>query len=147
MFRVSVIVPTYNRVERLQRVLAALEGQTVSLDSFEVIIVSDGSTDGTNDFLQTVDSDLRLTAVFQANSGAAAARNNGLRHAKGALVLFIDDDVVPAPQLLAEHLRFHERRGDDLAVLGPMLTPGGFDMVPWVRWEQAMLVKQYNDDF
>jgi GT2 family glycosyltransferase len=149
---VSVILPTYNRLARLQRVLAGLARQTHPLDGVEIIIVSDGSTDGTDAYLRGLNggrSDQALpphvTPVFQPNGGVATARNAGLARASGELVLFIDDDVVPAPQLLAEHVATHAAQGDGVVVLGPMLTPPDFAMQPWVRWEQAMLVKQYDD--
>jgi GT2 family glycosyltransferase len=125
-------------------VLSGLEHQTIPADQFEVIVVSDGSTDDTNDFLNTVSTRLQLKPIFQANSGVAAARNSGLRQAVGPIILFLDDDVVPDPHLVAEHLLIHNSQGDDIVVLGPMLTPSDFALAPWVRWEQAMLVKQYN---
>ncbi|MBP7689877.1 MAG: glycosyltransferase family 2 protein [Thermoflexales bacterium] len=140
---VSVILPTYNRLDRLQRVLKALENQAFPRDRFDVIVVSDGSTDGTREYLQALQSPLTITFVEQANQGVAVARNTGLSRATGDLVVFIDDDVVPSPQLVAEHVACH---GDsNLVVLGPMLTPNDFDMKPWVRWEQSMLMKQYDD--
>jgi glycosyltransferase involved in cell wall biosynthesis len=148
--RLSVVIPTYNRLARLQRVLAALEQQTASLAGTEVIVASDGSKDGTNDWLSDragsmPGSRLRLVPIIQQNQGVAAARNAGIACATGDIVLFIDDDVVPAPQLIEEHLATHAAEGEGVVVLGPMLTPADFDMQPWVRWEQAMLVKQYTD--
>ena len=140
----SVIVPTYNRLARLRRVIAALERQTVSCQDFEVIVVSDGSTDGTADYLALPFVPLRLTPVLQANQGVAAARNAGVRKAEGEVVVFLDDDVVPAPEWLAEHARAREKHGD-VIVLGPMLSPADYAMQPWVRWEQMMLMKQYAD--
>jgi GT2 family glycosyltransferase len=59
-------------------------------------------------------------------------------------VVFIDDDVVPTPALIAEHIRIHAEQAADVVVLGPMLSPPDFLMSPWVRWEQAMLMKQYD---
>jgi GT2 family glycosyltransferase len=144
LLTLSIIIPTYNRCAQLQRVLSGLERQTVPLDQFEVIVVSDGSTDGTNDFLKTSSTDLQLKPILQENKGVAAARNNGLRQAEGQLILFLDDDVVPDQQLVAEHLRIHTSQPGDVIVLGPMLTPSDFSLAPWVRWEQAMLVKQYD---
>lgn len=144
MIKVSIVIPTYNRLARLKRVLAGLEQQTVPPGSFEVVVVSDGSTDGTDRFLSQYTGELRLVPVLQPNRGVAAARNNGFRQAGGDLIIFIDDDVVPTPALVAEHLRSH---GDDIervVVLGPMLTPPDFTLSPWVRWEQAMLEKQYR---
>jgi len=144
MPNVSVVIPTHNRIERLKRVLAALERQDYALGDFEVVVVSDGSSDGTDEYLRALTTPLQLHLVVQPNLGVAVARNNGVRQATGDLVLFIDDDVVPAPQLIAEHVRIHSAQSDDVIVLGPMLTPEGFLMSRWVRWEQAMLTKQYD---
>jgi GT2 family glycosyltransferase len=144
LLTLSIIIPTYNRCTQLQRVLSGLEHQTVPSNQFEVIVVSDGSTDGTNDFLKTASTGLQLKPHFQANSGVAAARNYGLNQALGQIILFLDDDVVPHPNLVAEHLRIHTSQPGDVIVLGPMLTPSDFPLAPWVRWEQAMLTKQYN---
>ncbi|MBX3013826.1 MAG: glycosyltransferase family 2 protein [Caldilineaceae bacterium] len=145
MPKASIILPTYNRLAQLQQVLAGLAAQTQPTVDFEVVVVSDGSTDGTNEFLQRYAGPLQLRACVQANGGAAAARNQGLALAQGELVIFLDDDVVPAPQLVAEHLRTHAQQSTACVVLGPMLTPTDFAMQPWVRWEQAMLYKQYGD--
>jgi len=144
MLRVSIIIPTYNRIERLKRVLAALERQNYALNNFEVVVVSDGSSDGTDEYLHALTTPLHLLTVMQPNQGVAAARNFGVRHAIGDIVLFIDDDVVPAPQLSSEHVRIHNAQANNVIVLGPMLTPAGFCMSPWVRWEQSMLAKQYH---
>jgi GT2 family glycosyltransferase len=145
MIAVSVILPTYNRLDRLKRVLSALERQECPRDDFEVVIVSDGSTDGTNEHLKSMRMPFRTQLVLQANHGAAVARNQGLAAADGRLALFLDDDVVPAPDLIAEHARTHAQNDERTVVLGPMLTPDDFAMQPWVRWEQAMLAKQYGD--
>jgi GT2 family glycosyltransferase len=142
MLIVSVIIPTFNRLSRLKQAVIALEMQTYPRENFEVVIVSDGSTDGTNDYLNTIDSPLIIRTIIQSNAGPAAARNNGIRHAKGKYILFLDDDVVPQPRLIDEHMRLQEGR-DNLILIGPMLTPPDFQLSPWVIWEQAMLEKQY----
>lgn len=139
----SVVLPTYNRQSRLRRVLAALERQTYPLDAFEVIVVSDGSTDETNDYLSNIHTPLQLKAILQPNAGPAAARNNGVRHANGEIILFLDDDVIPTDALVAEHANVHTSQLG-VVVLGPMLSPPDFQMFPWVKWEQAMLGKQYD---
>jgi glycosyltransferase involved in cell wall biosynthesis len=142
MAKVSIVIPTYNRLRRLKHVIAAIERQTYPLEDIEVIIVSDGSTDGTHEYLSTIQTPLALRFVPQANAGPAAARNNGIRNAQSDVILFIDDDVVPSPQLVAEHMRLQAGR-TNLVVLGPMLNPPDFTFAPWVAWEQAMLEKQY----
>ena len=143
--KVSVVIPTYNRVDRLRRVLEGLGSQTFPMENMEVLIVSDGSTDGTEAFLGAVKTPFELQAFFQPNQGAAAARNYGISQARGEIVLFIDDDVIPTPQLIQEHLRYHVLYGSCAVVIGTMLTPPDFRMSPWVRWEQEMLAKQYHD--
>ena len=140
---VTVILPTYNRVDRLRRVLTALQAQVYPHPLIDVVVISDGSTDGTNAYMAGMQSVLALHFVEQPNQGAAAARNTGLQHATGEIVLFLDDDVVPSANLISEHIRSHD--ADDVVVLGPMLSPPGFAMQPWVHWEQAMLMKQYDD--
>ncbi len=139
---VSVIVPTFNRLGRLQRVLAAIDAQTYPRDRYEIVVVSDGSTDGTDDYLRSA-RPFDLTFVAQPNTGPAAARNHGIHVASGSLVAFIDDDVIAAPELLEHHVRHHRQAGD-LVVIGPMLTPTDAEPSPWVAWEQAMLYRQYD---
>ncbi|HEU5011276.1 MAG TPA: exopolysaccharide biosynthesis glycosyltransferase EpsD [Roseiflexaceae bacterium] len=141
--QVSIVIPTFNRLPRLKRVLAALHKQTVAPEEFEVIVVSDGSTDGTDAYLRSVQTPLRLVPVLQPNRGVAAARNAGVAQAQGELIVFLDDDVVPAPDLISEHLQLHAAHGENMVVLGPMLTPDDAALQPWVQWEQAMLIKNY----
>jgi GT2 family glycosyltransferase len=111
---------------------------------FEVIVVSDGSTDGTDDFLEQAATPFRLLAASLSNSGPAAARNNGIRLATGDLLLFVDDDVVPQADLVKQHHRTHEQADGQAVVIGPMLTPPDHNPNAFVRWEQAMLYKQYH---
>jgi GT2 family glycosyltransferase len=141
---VSVVIPTYDRKSQLRRTLEGLAAQTDVNAEFEVIVVSDGSTDGTDDYLASPAPPLPVLALRQANAGPAAARNRGVEAARGDLVLFVDDDVVPAPDLVATHLRRHASPDDDLVVIGPMCTPPDQQLSPWVQWEQDMLYKQYD---
>lgn len=139
----SVVVPTYNRLTALQRTLDGLAAQVEVDVPIEVVVVSDGSVDGTDDYLTAGRTPLPVVALCQPNAGPAAARNRGIDAAQGDLVLFLDDDVVPAPDAVSRHLRHHEGGTDELVVIGPMLTPADAVLSPWVRWEQAMLDKQY----
>jgi glycosyltransferase involved in cell wall biosynthesis len=141
---VSVVLPTYNRQAQLKQVLIGLEKQSYPFADFEVIVISDGSTDGTNEYLQAFAKKtlLNVKVIVQQNQGPAAARNHGIHRAQGQMVLFIDDDVVPVPGLIEAHMATHRQYAQDVVVMGPMLTPAEFKMKPWVRWEQAMLDKQ-----
>ena len=143
---VSVVLPTYNRLPQLQKVLEGLASQTYPPDAFEVIVVSDGATDGTNDYLRTLHTPYHYKPILQQNQGVAAARNIGIREAVGEFVLFIDDDVVPEVDLIQEHMRLHcANKDDNGVVIGPMLIPKDYELAPWVAWEQDMLYKQYED--
>jgi glycosyltransferase involved in cell wall biosynthesis len=125
-------------------VITALEQQSYPSDAYEVIVISDGSTDGTDAYLDALRSTMRLRWFAQTNRGPSAARNTGIQKADGEFIVFIDDDVVPGPELLGQHARSHHEVGQDVVVLGPLLTPEGFEMTPWVRWEQEMLMKKYR---
>lgn len=146
MVQISVVVPTYNRIHRLPHVLKELEAQSVPLTSFEVVVVSDGSTDGTAEFMADYERETSLNLRFlqQQNQGVAATRNNGVAHTSGPYILFLDDDVVPAADLIENHLQTHQESTEELVVVGPMLNPDNFELQPWVAWEQAMLYKQYH---
>ena len=142
--QVSVVVPTFNRLVRLRHVVSALLHQQLPADEFEVIVVSDGSSDGTDEYFNELRSHDNVRCFSQANRGPAAARNLGVEKAAGEFVVFVDDDVVAQPSLLAEHMRAHRESGREIVVVGPLLSPEQFDMAPWVQWEQEMLMKQYR---
>jgi glycosyltransferase involved in cell wall biosynthesis len=117
---ISVIVPTHNRMDVLPEVLAALEAQRAA-PSFEVIVVDDGSSDGTARWLASwKTASVPARVLSQPPSGPAAARNAGVAVARGRLVAFLGDDTVPVPGWLAAHREAHRRRGDagNLAVIG-----------------------------
>ena len=92
--QVSVIIATYNRCKILARTLPTLLAQTFPSSEYEVILVVDGSTDGTSKFLRGFCSHGNLRVIEQENQGQAAAINAGLRVACGDLVLFLDDDIL-----------------------------------------------------
>src|SRR5690349_20573388 len=139
--RLSIVLPTFNRRPRLVRVLAALDKQTVAPGTFEVVVVDDGSTDDTAQWLaKTAVNGYTLRHLRQDNAGPAKARNRGVSEARGELILFIDDDVEPTPELVAEHLATHAE--PDVVALGPLASLDHYSQ-PWVAWEQAKLEAQY----
>jgi glycosyltransferase involved in cell wall biosynthesis len=141
MVAISVVIPTFNRRARLARVLAALEKQTVPADRFEVVIVDDGSSDGTSAWLSAHTARFGLRTFRTKNGGPARARNTGVEAATGELIVFVDDDVEPEPALLAEHELSH-REETDVVVMGPLASLPHYAQ-PWVAWEQAKLEAQY----
>ena len=88
---VSIIIPTFNAASRIHHCLDALLPQAAASDG-EIIVVDDGSSDGTGDIVRRYQS-VRL--ITQVNSGPASARNRGAAEAKGDIILFTDDDCVP----------------------------------------------------
>jgi len=91
-YPVSVVIPTYNRVKLLGRALFSVLKQTVKCS--EIIVIDDGSTDMTVDFLKEVseNSEIPLKIVQQSNKGPAAARNCGIKHAENEYIAFLDSD-------------------------------------------------------
>jgi glycosyltransferase involved in cell wall biosynthesis len=99
--QISIIVPTFNSAKVLGTCLESLTNQTVTRERYEVIVVDDGSTDGTKDIV----AKYPVTYIYQQNSGPAAARNNGVRQAEGAIILFTDADCEPQHNWIEEMLK------------------------------------------
>jgi serine acetyltransferase/GT2 family glycosyltransferase len=107
--RLSVVIPTYQRAERVARLVGQLAAQSLPPDAFEVIVIDDGSPDDPRPRLSAVKTPFHLVVERQPNQGPAAARHRGVELARGEIVLFLDDDMILAPRLLEEHLAVHER--------------------------------------
>ena len=114
---ISLIVPTYQRRASVERLLLALSHQSLLADKFEVIVVMDGSMDGTRELVEHSITPFRLRGFWQSNLGRAAACNRGIRAANGCLVLLLDDDMEPSPLLLEAHWNAHQAN-PRLGVLG-----------------------------
>jgi len=141
---VSVVVPTFNRRLSLRRLLEGLTAQSFPASQFEVIVVDDGSTDGTAELLRDLVLPYRLQLVKQEHGGPAAARNLGVARARGELIVFLDDDVVPARNLISAHVGTHTAALDTV-VIGPMSPPATSWLRPaWIRWEEEKLQVQYR---
>ena len=126
---------TYNRAQLLGRVLEACFDQTISPESYEVVLVNDGSQDDTPAVIERARSiaTCRFTVVNQPNAGLARARNAGIAHSTGERIAFIDDDVLPTPLFAAEHLRSDDKHGD-VIVRGAAINTESFDALPIPVW-------------
>jgi GT2 family glycosyltransferase/glycosyltransferase involved in cell wall biosynthesis len=122
--RVSVVIPTYNRKDKLMACLDALERQSVLPDEFEVVIVDDGTTDGTKEAVASKPRSFAVRYFEQRNQGPGSARNRGIDEATGEIVLFVGDDVYADERLLEEHLLAHAiRPAAGTAILGHLDWP------------------------
>ena len=95
-YRFSVIVPTYNRLGEIREILGSLETQLLPKEKFEVIIVDDGSTDATEDYILEMikKESLNLSFYKQDHKGPGPARNTGMEKAKGEYYIFVDSDCI-----------------------------------------------------
>jgi len=122
--KISVVIPTYNRRDTLARTLPTVLAQDFPADQYEVVVVVDGSTDGTIDLLHTFQQNRLLRVLEQPRCGPAAARNAGVDGARGELVLFLDDDILCERELIKQHVAAHAGP-DPLVVHGPMFVAPG----------------------
>jgi glycosyltransferase involved in cell wall biosynthesis len=133
---ISIVTPTFNRRVSLERMLGSLVLQLLPARDFEVIVVDDGSTDGTVDRLRRARYPFALKVAQQQHRGPAAARNLGVARATADLILFLD-------ALVAQHVAAHAA-WEDSVVIGPMSPPVGWRRSSWIRWEEAKLRRQYE---
>lgn len=106
---ISIQICTYNRKDILKKCLEALCKLNYDKDKFELVLVDDGSKDGTGQLIKDMNLPIHHKYIYQKNAGLATARNKGIRAASGQYILFIDDDIIADKELLNEHMRFHNK--------------------------------------
>jgi GT2 family glycosyltransferase len=135
----SIIIPTHNRSASLKRTLDALRSQDYPLDELEVIVAADRCIDDTIEMVKAYPAPFRMKVIEVLGRGAADARNCGAAGAEGRLLIFIDDDIVPAPGFIRAHERLEK---PDRVVVGysrPVI-PDHTDLY-WIelrRWWMSM---------
>ena len=146
---ISVLLPTYKRVDALQRTLQGLQKQDVDNDLYEIVVIDDGSRDGTEDFLKNfvARAENRIyAATLSENGGPARARNVGLAKCRARVILIIGDDIEPETTLLAKHLSFHRANPDECySLLGRVSFPEGLHPSGFMRWLEHGGSKYYFD--
>lgn len=129
----SVVIPTYNRKPILEKCLLALEHQKIDdlVKGYEVIVVDDGSTDGTLEWIEAnLDRVPHVRTFSQSHQGPAAARNLGVELAKGDTIIFIDSDLVVTDIFLQSHaiaLTEAMKERDDVFTYGRVINTCNFD--------------------
>lgn len=115
-----MVIPSYNRRAMLERCLAALTGQSQDPSSFEVVVVDDGSSDGTTEMVEALDTPFELRLLRQKQGGWAAAQNAGIEASAGRLCLLIDDDIIASPHLVSAHIAGHAAAPGAAIGIGPL---------------------------
>ncbi len=132
---ISIVIPTYNRLHSLRLCLASIWRSSQPVSQFEVVVVDDGSRDGTQSFLdEERGQHPNLVVLRQTNKGQAAARNWGARHAKGRILAFTDDDCLVRPEwinAIQHHFSSTNVLGSEGPVIG-MSAPEGIS--PFVHY-------------
>ncbi len=114
------MIPTYNQADLLHECLASLTRQTLPGEHFEIVVVDDGSTDGTATVLAQFSPPVRMVR-FPANRGRSAARNAGIREARAPLIVLVDSDILVRSDFLELHLQTHRRQGAGILSRGPVI--------------------------
>jgi glycosyltransferase involved in cell wall biosynthesis len=139
---ISIIIPTHNRSAVLRRTLDALRSQDYPLDQLEVIVAADRCIDDTAEMVKAYLAPFRMKIIEVPGRGAADARNYGASRAEGQLLIFIDDDIVPAPGFIRAHERMQK---PDRVVVGYSrpIIPDHTDLY-WIelrRWWMVMFCR------
>jgi glycosyltransferase involved in cell wall biosynthesis len=131
----SVVLPTRDRAPILARNLARLAREDAG-GRVELVVVDDGSNDETTSVLdRATDMAHELRVVRRpAPGGPAAARNSGVEAARAPVLMFLDDDALPAPGLLGRHLDFHRRQSDPADALLGRVVPAPATASPLALW-------------
>lgn len=126
--KVSVVIPTFNRRPSLERCLASLAAQRFPVEGYEIVVVADGCTDNTEEFLRAFHPPCTFRWFAQANQGAPAAQNCGIQNAEGDIILFLDDDCICESEVVASHYEAHANCAKAVVIgailLHPDSTPG-----------------------
>ena len=140
--RLSVVMPTCNRPDALPRALDALACQTLGHDQFELVLVEDPKNEAPP-AVEGLPFAVRL--LKGERPGASSARNVGWRAARAPTVLFMGDDIIAAPDLLEEHLAWHERADDEtVGVLGHVRWARGLRRDAFMKWLELGIQFDYD---
>ncbi|MEO7038434.1 MAG: glycosyltransferase [Candidatus Elarobacter sp.] len=143
--RISVVVPTYNRLDTLRHVIPSLVEQDLRRGEFEVVVADSNSTDGTAEFLAGIAREHPFVRHLPGPyTGRASARNAGIGAARARVVMFTDADIIASPDLLSRHLAHHERPGVR-AIVGMEVQVDSFEDYLQKRADRAKRVPLHGE--
>jgi len=143
MTDLSVVIPTHRRDSSLEALLLALGEQYITPNQFEVVVAIDGPSAETEALLAGLPVDYPLRWVGGPRGGPGVARNRGAAAANGRRLLFLDDDMLPAPNLLAVHWAGQQDQ-DKVVCLGRVGLLPGHDLSPWEQYLNRHFEQHYD---
>jgi glycosyltransferase involved in cell wall biosynthesis len=136
----SVIVPTYNRAELIEKTINSIFAQ--DFQDYEIIVIDDGSTDNTIEILKPYQERIRI--LQQPNRGAGAARNLGIQYAKGRYIAFLDSDDQWLPWSLTNYEKLIREYQEPSFICGTFINVQIGEHLP-LQHESAPIAKYYKD--
>ncbi|MGD1808134.1 glycosyltransferase family 2 protein [Dapis sp. BLCC M126] len=149
--QVSVVLPVYNEKHYIAQAIKSILNQ--SYTDYEIIVVDDGSTDGTRQTLECYSN--KINYIYQRNQGSAAARNRGIEAAKGDLIAFLDaDDFFNSPDKLSQQVTYFNQdfelgsvhtgwqlvdiHGKGISDIHPWEYAPKLDLETWLKWKPVL---------
>lgn len=141
---ISVVIPLYNKEKSIEQSLRSVLSQ--SYDDFEVVVVDDGSTDGSVGVVEAI-NDPRIRFVKQENGGPSKARNTGVKNAKGEWVLFLDADDELLTGALAYFAKHISRHDDTSFIFAPFYSSRCGSKTLAFKYQEGMVENPYKEHF
>ena len=133
-FRLSVVLTTFNRIELLEQALKAFTNQSISKDQYQIIVVDDGSEPKAESCVNKFKDRINIIYTYHENKGLAFSRNRGIEYADYEIIAFADDDDIPSPFYVKQHLISHIKYPNvNVAVLGKL------------EWDNSIHVTTFMD--
>jgi len=130
----SVVIATYNRRDLLEKSLECLFCQNYPSNKYEIVVVDDGSNDGTEKMIRSKKPSCKLKYLRHTERrGPSKARNLGISKAEGEVIIFIDSDILAPPEFVREHMRLHKKHRD-IIVDGPAINTSRIEGVFESKW-------------
>ncbi len=143
-YDLTVVITSYNRRELLRRCLDSLAVQTLDQSRFEVLVLDDGSTDGTTEMVESLSTPYKLRLLSGSQRRWARARNAGVEAAEGRICLHVDDDIICGARMLADHVAAHEE-GERIVAVGKLIQAPP-DADDWYAHAFAQGLNEHYDE-